>query len=137
MDYNAEKQVFEVARKLYDGSKLGLETEFTYFRKCHKDWREVLPKLKPAIEAQIRWRENAGDKFRPGWKGFSSWIYNRYWELEVEDEVTDKSKQQHTCYVCDSEAVRGSRNTLRGHVWDCGNPECIKIIDDKFSDIFC
>ncbi len=75
--------IFEESRKLYPGDKRGSETEFTYFTKTHKDWRDVLPLLKPAIEQQILWRKNANGEFRPAWKQFKSWIFNRIWELEV------------------------------------------------------
>lgn len=81
--YKAE---FEKARILYPGSKLGLDTEFNYFKKKTKDWKEVFTMLLPAIKNQIKARaaKEQKDEFVPEWKGFSSWIYNRFWELEME-----------------------------------------------------
>lgn len=79
---------FEQARKIYPGTKRGQKTEFEYFQKKHKDWKGVLPLLKPAIEAQIKWRENGNGEFRPAWKGFQSWIYNRCWEMEFGTDST-------------------------------------------------
>jgi len=92
MNTDEAKQIFEVARKLYPHHKRGLDTEFANFCK-HKDWKQALPLLKPNIERQIQWRREvsshnyANPKFRlfvPMWKDFKSWIYNRYWELEIE-----------------------------------------------------
>jgi len=75
---------FEKARQMYPGSKLGADTEFEYFKKKTKDWKEVITLLAPAIKRQIEWREKKepGD-FIPEWKHFKSWIYNRYWEIET------------------------------------------------------
>lgn len=84
------KAEFDKARELYPGSKRGLDTEFDYFKKKIKDWKKVVTLLYPAIEKQIKSRAVKKQKgeFIPEWKGFSSWIYNRYWELEVEIEST-------------------------------------------------
>lgn len=73
---------FEVARKLYPGTKRGKDTEFVNYKKKHKDWGAVTKLLRPAIELQIKWRENANGDFRPDWKNFSTWINNRCWEDE-------------------------------------------------------
>lgn len=116
---------FEIARKLYPGRKRGLATEFTYFCKVTRDWQEVLPKLLPAIKAQIKWRKNTTDKFIPAWKDFSSWIYNRYWEME--NEPTPE-KQKHKCWGCGSEQVVKGTNTANGTIWQCQKPECKKAV---------
>lgn len=79
--------IFDEARKLYGGTKRGNETEFYNFTRKHKDWCEVLPLLKPAIEAQISWRQNVTD-FRPPWKNFSTWVNNRCWEDELQHKET-------------------------------------------------
>lgn len=78
------KADFEKARLIYPGSKRGDDTEFEYFKKKIKDWKEVITLLVPAIKQQIEWRENAEPgKFVPEWKDFKSWILNRYWEIET------------------------------------------------------
>ena len=88
MDFSKEMVIFDEARRLYPHRKLGLEVEFNYFKKKHKNWRQILPLLKPAIERQIKWRKEvtsknyANPKFRefiPEWKHFQSWICNSYW----------------------------------------------------------
>jgi hypothetical protein len=90
-----EPLIFENARKLYPGVKRGFETEFSNLRKKHKDWKEVLSLLKPAIEEQIarRDRKIAENKFAPSWKHFKTWINNRSWE-DTEEGVT-KRKSNH------------------------------------------
>ncbi len=76
--------IFDQARKIYPGSKRGNRTEFFYFKACHNDWKEILKFLKAAIETQIAWREAAATgEFRPPWKNFKTWIYNKCWEEEM------------------------------------------------------
>ena len=81
-----DEKVFETARKEYPGTKRGLETEFTNFRKKHKDWKQVITLLSPAIRKQIdlRTRLKEQNKFVPEWKHFQTWINQRCWEEETE-----------------------------------------------------
>ena len=72
---------FNIARELYPGRKRGLDTEFKSFCKKHKDWKDVLVLLLPAIEVQIADRHNPRS-FTPPWKHFATWINNRCWEEE-------------------------------------------------------
>lgn len=76
------KKQFEEARKIYKGTKRGLDTEFNNFTKKHKNWRNIIPLLKPAILKQIEWRKQ--DKRY--WKNFQTWINNSCWEEEVVDK---------------------------------------------------
>ena len=86
-----ERAIFESARKLYPHTKRGLDTEFKDFQKKHRDWRQVLPLLKAAIEKQIEWRKNANGDFRPEWKNFQTWTNQRCWELEMTTTNTHSS----------------------------------------------
>jgi len=85
MDYTREFEVFDAARRYWLGTKRGGPTEFANFRKHHKDWKEVLSLLLPAIEAQEfrRFRMAKKGEFVPPLKHFQTWINNRCWE-EVE-----------------------------------------------------
>jgi len=74
-----QKQLFEDFRIRYLGKKRGLETEFTNFRKKHKDWNIVLPKL-AKINLDFN---NTEKKFIPHLQTF---INNRNWEM-IEDSV--------------------------------------------------
>jgi len=101
------KIVFEEARKIYPGTKRGLDTEFTNFKKKHKDWRNILPLLKPAIERQIQSREIATG-FVPNWKNFQTWINNRCWEEQL--KITEATKTGRTAaqiVAAESEAKNG------------------------------
>ncbi len=81
---NKEKEIFDIARKIYLGTKRGLDTEFENFKKKHKDWKEVLSLLKPAIQNQIQWHKEKKlrKEFVPEWKNFQTWINQRCWEEE-------------------------------------------------------
>ncbi len=56
--------IFEQSRQLYPGTKRGGQTEFGNFKR-HKDWKTVLPLLKPAVERQIEWRAESNCEFMP------------------------------------------------------------------------
>ena len=85
------KELFELSRKLYPGTRLGNESEFKNFQK-HKDWKECLPLLKPAIEKQINHKQLSKKQgnFTPEWKHFKTWINQRCWEEELPDMVDDE-----------------------------------------------
>jgi hypothetical protein len=76
--------IFDEFRKLYPGTKRGLETEFAEFKK-HKDWNEILPRLKFIIENQIKIREEAKEKkaFIAGWQHLKTFLHQRSWEIEL------------------------------------------------------
>jgi len=77
------KDIFEEARKIYKGTKRGCNTEFEVFIK-HKDWQEVLPMLKAAIQREIQYIEGLKKegKFAPEYKHFKTWLNQRCWENE-------------------------------------------------------
>lgn len=77
-------EIFDVFRKQYGGTKRGLETEFEYFKKKHKDWKIVLPLLLPALlkQKEVRRLKSSRGDFVPYWKNLKTWIYNRCWEDE-------------------------------------------------------
>jgi uncharacterized protein YdaU (DUF1376 family) len=82
---------FENFRKLYQGTKRGLKIEFDNFKKKHKDWKEVLPLLEPAVKKEIEWRKQKRD-FTPQWKNLSTWINQRCWEQEFENTPPPKKE---------------------------------------------
>lgn len=84
---------FDTFRKAYPGTKRGLKTEFGNFKKKHKDFREVTPKLMPALEALKEWRTKAKEKgvFVPGYANLQTWINQRRWESEFEKFNEDGS----------------------------------------------
>ncbi len=82
------KNIFEKARKLFPGSKRGLQTEYDNFLKKHKDGSEVIHLLEPAIQREIIHKTNLKNsgQFCPAWKNFQTWINNRCWEQEFPDQ---------------------------------------------------
>lgn len=93
-DVSDDELVFEIFRKAYKGTKRGLNTEFTNFKKKHKDWREVLPLLLPAYQHQQELREQgkATGCFVPQEKNLQTYINQRCWEEEPHFEQ-DTSKR--------------------------------------------
>ena len=96
----SEIETFDIARKAYPSVKRGLNTEFDYFCK-HKDWKQALPLLKPAIDEQIERRrlDAQANRFVPPWKHLKTWLYNRCWEetegvTESPEEKAVKEKQE-------------------------------------------
>ena len=86
--------MFDDARKIYPGTKRGLDVEFENFCK-HNDWKEKLNLLKSAIEIQIKFKERKKDlkQFVPEWKHFKTWINSRCWEEEYQEIRIEQSKE--------------------------------------------
>jgi len=95
---NAEfEQIFELFRKKYPGTKRTLETEFTNFTKKHKDWKNIVSLLLPAIQKEIDCRKSYTDanKFYPQQKNLSTWLNNKCWEQElIFNEVIPKKESK-------------------------------------------
>lgn len=111
------KYAFEEARKLYreaGGTVRGFGPEWVNFIKESKsrDWKlcgwtidNVVPLLKPAIEAQIAHRDELSRKkeFVSPWKHFKTWINGGWWTEEVAQ--TDKPKRKK-CGLCGKPATK-------------------------------
>lgn len=79
--------VFDSFRVNFPGTKKGCEVEFQNLQKKHKDWKEILPLLQPALDYQIATRAKLKaipGKFVPEWKNLQTWINQRCWEEEIE-----------------------------------------------------
>ena len=81
------EKVFDTFRKAYPGQKRGLETEFNDFKKKHKDYRNVVWLLLPAIERLIAWRteKKRRGEFTPEYARMSTWLNQRRWETELDN----------------------------------------------------
>lgn len=90
-----DKKVFDIFRKQYPGTKRGLETEYSNFKKKHKDYRACVYLLLPALRKLMEWRETkkASGQFVPEYANLSTWINQRRWEAELEsvDDVSVSS----------------------------------------------
>ncbi len=82
-----EKQInsFKVSISEYGGTKRGASTELENLKKKHKDWKDVLPLIAPAIENQKKYRDakKAKGVFVAEWKNLQTWINQRCWEEVV------------------------------------------------------
>lgn len=79
------KIAFEEFRKLYPGEKRGLEVELQGFIKHHSDWKEIVPKLLPALQEQIKTKEinHKNGAFVATWKHLKTYLYNSSWEALI------------------------------------------------------
>ena len=104
-EVSQEELIFEEFRKVYLGRKRGCQTELDNLKKKHKDWREILPLLKPAYERQCAAKIAQKGKIDPQYeKNLQTYINNRCWE----EEVTYDSNQINTQpkYADDRAALR-------------------------------
>lgn len=88
-----EKELFEAFRKAYRGTKRGLDTEFSNFKKKHKDWKQVAPLLLPAYEKQLEQldQKKAIGAFVPQPKNLQTYINQRCWEEEISKQITNEN----------------------------------------------
>jgi hypothetical protein len=88
------KNAFELFRKLYPGSKRGLDTEYNNLCKKHDDYKNIIPLLSASLENQINWRTEmiAAKMFVPEWKMLQTWINQRCWEMEKPTIQNNKSE---------------------------------------------
>jgi len=84
---DAEQSLFVAFVKAYPGRSRGVRSEFDNFRKHHKDWRDCINLLMPALESERDWhrRRQAAGGFVPNWKHLQTWLNNRCWEQTLED----------------------------------------------------
>ena len=84
---NNNKNVFDIFRKQFSGTKRGNEIEFKNFIK-HKDWKIILPLLLERLNYQKEARLVRKDKklFVAEWKNLSTWINQRCWEDQINTE---------------------------------------------------
>lgn len=75
---------FEVFRKKFPGIKRGLKWELANFKAKHKNYKDIVPLLMPALLKEISWR--AGRRhadFTPQWKNLKTWLNQSCWSQEL------------------------------------------------------
>lgn len=79
---------FERFRIMYPGTKRGFATEYGNLKNKHKDYKEVIPKLVPALRNEIAWHTHLRKigAFCPEYKNMQTWINQRCWEQEFNKE---------------------------------------------------
>lgn len=86
------KQLFDIFRKAYPGTKRGLQTELKLFLKKNKP--EVVKLLLSALQKEIDNRNKLAqiEQFVPPWKNLSTWINKKCWEQEF-PQINGKTSQ--------------------------------------------
>lgn len=97
---NPEFDMFAEAHALYPGRKRFVTTEFKNLKEQHKDWKEILPMLKGAIQNQIDYRNRkaAANEFVPEHKNFCNYIDGRFFEEDMPVAPTVEQKS-HVPYL--------------------------------------
>ncbi len=115
---------FDECRKIFPGTKRGVETEFDNFRK-HSDWEMVLPLLLPAVKEQVAKRAAAPNgAFVPLWKNFKTWINQRCWEeITVFEKAGDVQAEPAICVVDRKPATKYQTDRNDKKVYLCD--ECL------------
>lgn len=104
-------QAFIDAVCLYPGYKKSIPAVWAAFKKKYKDYRSIIPKIRPAIEAQIAFkdRERHAGKFVPEWQHLPTWINARGWEYETpsveHDPIPDNYAKYLTAYNIGGEPI--------------------------------
>jgi hypothetical protein len=58
-----------------------------------QDLEPLSDKICAAVEAQRKWRVNAGpNEFRPEWKGAATWLYNGCWQDDVGEKASTRQR---------------------------------------------
>ncbi|KKM02079.1 hypothetical protein LCGC14_1788010 [marine sediment metagenome] len=114
-----ERSDFDEFRKLYPGKKRGLDPEFGNFKK-YKNWRDILPLLKAAVQNQIAVRAKVKQgEWQASWKNLQTWINNQCWTEEGEQNSDGRD-----CVDCHAPYAEGHKyQIIEGvKVWRC--PTC-------------
>ena len=100
------KLEFDKFRRMYKGEgKRGIDKEWDYFTKKHKNYAEIVPKLVELYEKYLAYRKQKEQRkeFVPPHKNFSTYVNNACWEEMYEVEL------ESTKPKIDIESYRGIR----------------------------
>lgn len=116
-EVSLEEQIFEDFRKVYLGTKRGCKVEFENFKKKHKDWKEVLPNLKPAYERQVEAKKSQRGSIDPRYeKHLQTYINQRCWEEEITyGSNTSTTNHGHEAVSATDKARQRAIETLRAN----------------------
>lgn len=116
-EVSLEEQIFEDFRNVYLGTKRGCKVEFENFKKKHKDWKEVLPNLKPAYERQVEAKKSQRGSIDPRYeKHLQTYINQRCWEEEITyGSNTSTTNHGHEAVSATDKARKRAIETLRAN----------------------
>ena len=83
--YSELEKQFEEFRKAYPGRKRGHDTEFDAFKRKHKNWKEIIPLLMPALQRLIDFNKasQAAGQWTASFANLSTWLFQARWEEEL------------------------------------------------------
>jgi len=87
-----EKELFEIFRLKYPGTKRGLDSEFNDLVKKHKNYKEICLILLKELERQINERSRITG-FIPEWPHLKTYLHNNGWETEYKSVEKSKFKK--------------------------------------------
>lgn len=108
------KNQFDEFRKKYPGTKRGLETEYTPFKKKYRNYKELIPILLTSLQTQIDEREKIGKSgaFVPFWKNLKTYLNQQGWEERLSEE--NKNYKQQPINPCKPGPARQMSDILEG-----------------------
>ena len=112
------KNSFDNFRKMYLGTKRGLDVEYTNFIKKNKP--EIIELLMPALLLEIQYRDalKLQNAFVPEWKNLSTWLNQKCWTQEL-PEVTPKSNGRETKFLTYSEMMARCTPSFTSENFEC------------------
>ena len=92
--YSELEKQFEEFRKAYPGRKRGHDTEFDAFKRKHKNWKEIIPLLMPALQRLIDFNKasQAAGQWTASFANLSTWLFQARWEEELPEVASQTAK---------------------------------------------
>ena len=135
------KLEFDKFKRMYKGEgKRGLDKEWDYFKKKHKNYAEIVPTLVGLYEKYLEYRKQkeARKEFVPPHKNFSTYVNNACWE-EMYEVKLDSEQSKTTDDIEKYRSMRGFDEQIHlcgkyyPHVVNDQNGKRIKYIPHGFN----
>lgn len=88
---------FESFRVAFPGTRAGHDSALKIFKNVvGKSWREIVPKLLPAVELEKEWHKKCDDvgAWHQPWAMLTTWIRQRRWEQEFTEPVAPPASKR-------------------------------------------
>lgn len=106
---------FKLFYEKYQGTKRGVTFELKNFKSKHKNWKEIVPLLEPALDQLITWHDKKIElgQFVPEYASLTKWINESRWEDKLQ-KITVKpvnygNNQQPTTELQNESFTNGGR----------------------------
>jgi len=88
---------FETFRVAFPGTRAGHDSALKIFKNVvGKSWKEIVPKLLPAVESEKAWHKKCDDvgAWHQPWAMLTTWIRQRRWEQEFTEPVAPPASKR-------------------------------------------